>query len=104
MELEDGRKANELRDVDIFEVSVVLIPANQNAVILETRDAEPETKSGRRNSAKDESTIREVIAALQGLLDDMEPEEPEQVNSEPEEEPETVKGLLETIAKIGGTE
>ena len=43
-----------LRDVDIIEVSVVLIPAYQNAVILETRDNEPEQKAGRRNSAADE--------------------------------------------------
>lgn len=104
IELEDGTKANELRDVDIFEVSVVLIPANQHADILETRDTEPDTKSGRRNSAADEQRIRDAIATLQALLDDIEqePEEPEQVNAAAEEPAEVngSKALLETIRSI----
>lgn len=107
VELDGGFKANELRDVDIFEVSVVLIPANQNAVILETRDTEPEQKSGRRNSAADEQRIRDAIATLQSLLDDIEePEEPEQVNAAAEEPAEVngSKALLEIIEKIGGTD
>lgn len=83
VELEDGVKANELRKLDLFEVSIVPIPANQNAMVTDI-------KSGRRNSAKDEQLIREAISALQALLDTAEDadegkDEPE-VNSEAKEE------------------
>ena len=63
VELENGLKANELKKVDLFEVSIVPIPANQNAVMTEI-------KSGRRNSKKDEDTIRKAIALLESVLED----------------------------------
>ena len=63
--LEDGTKANELRKLDLFEISIVPIPANQNAVMTDI-------KAGRRNSAKDADAIRQAIALLQGVLDDEE--------------------------------
>lgn len=59
--LDDGRKANELRKLDIFEVSIVLIPANQDASMTDI-------KAGKRNSAKDEQTIKDAIKLLQELL------------------------------------
>ena len=87
--LEDGRKANELRKLDLFEISIVPIPANQNAVMTEV-------KAGRRNSQKDADDIRKAIMLLQGVLGELEeadepdgedeakangaPEEPEQSN------------------------
>lgn len=37
VELEDGRKANELREIDLFEVSLVQIPANQHAEVTEVK-------------------------------------------------------------------
>ena len=37
IELDDGTKANELRKLDLFEVSVVLVPANQHAEIIEAK-------------------------------------------------------------------
>lgn len=58
VELEDGTKAYELRKLDLFEVSIVPIPANQNAVMTDI-------KSGKRNSQKDEETIKEAISALE---------------------------------------
>lgn len=63
--MEDGTKANELRKLELFEVSIVPIPANQNAVMTDI-------KAGRRNSAKDADAIRQAIALLQGVLDDEE--------------------------------
>lgn len=75
--LEDGTKANELREVDLFEISIVPIPANQNAVMTEV-------KSGRRNSKKDADAIREAIRLLEEVLGEYE-EEP---NPEGEDEPE----------------
>ena len=37
VELDDGRKANELRDLELFEVSLVQIPANQHATVEEVK-------------------------------------------------------------------
>ena len=68
--LEDGRKANELLKIDLYEVSIVPIPANQNAVMTEV-------KAGRRNSKKDEDAIKQAIALLQGVLDADDPDDGE---------------------------
>ena len=82
VELENGIKANELRKLDLFEVSIVPIPANQNAVMTEV-------KAGRRNSAADEEKIRQAIALLQSVLDTEDSndgeDEPE-ANGAPEEQ------------------
>ena len=97
--LEDGTKAQELRKLDLFEVSIVPIPANPRAEVTDI-------KAGRRNSKSDEQAIREAIALLEGVLDDEDsddgednvkangaPEEPEQSNPKKD-------ALLETINKI----
>lgn len=85
VELEDGRKANELRKLNIFEVSLVFYPANDDTSVVEV-------KSGRRNSAADEETLRQIIALAQGLLgelddndeqdDDAKSKEPDPANDE----------------------
>ena len=100
--LEDGTKANELRKLDLFEVSIVPIPANQNAVMTEIKSEEPEAKeiatvtvkvvpeldedafeevlekAGARNSKKDADAIREAISLLQGVLGELDDtDEPE---------------------------
>lgn len=62
--LEDGTKANELRELDIYEISAVLVPANSFAEVIDI-------KSGKRNSKKDEQTIRDAITLLQNLLDEV---------------------------------
>ena len=66
-----------LTKLDLYEVSLVPVPANQTAIVtevkndseVETKEVEAEEKSGRRNSEKDEKLIREAISALQALLD-----------------------------------
>ena len=63
--LEDGTKANELRELDIFEISAVLVPANSSAEVVDV-------KSGKRNSKRDEQTLRDAIALLQELLGEVE--------------------------------
>lgn len=68
IELEDGTKANELRELDIFEISAVLIPANSFAEVLDVKDAHVDEKAGKRNSAADEATIRNAITLLQEIL------------------------------------
>lgn len=93
--LDDGFPAHELREVDIFEISCVLVPANDDAGVVSVKNDEPEKKSGRRNSAADEAAIREAIEALGratetleavlGEFDDKPAEEPEGGEDEPED-------------------
>ena len=82
--LEDGRKANELRKLNIHEVSLVMYPANPDTSIIEV-------KSGRRNSAKDEDKLRQAIALLQEVLGELDdtPDEPVETEAK-SEEPDTV--------------
>jgi hypothetical protein len=61
---------NVLTKLEVFEISVVTVPANQNAVMTEVKNAEPETKQGRRNRKSDEDIIRSCIESLQSLLDE----------------------------------
>lgn len=103
--LEDGTKANELRKMDIYEVSLVPIPANQHAEVVSAKDAPAETpedsadgeKAGRRNSKADEEElnrisdlageIQEVVSGLTAAGDTSEPE----TDEEPKEEPAEAK-------------
>lgn len=66
---------NVLDEVELFEISIVPIPANPRAEVTEI-------KSGRRNSAKDEQTIKDVISALQALVNAE--EEPDEGKDNPE--------------------
>lgn len=70
IELENGTKANELRELDLYEISCVMVPANEDAGVLDV-------KAGRRNSGKDEALIRQAISALEALLDDVSEEDGE---------------------------
>lgn len=90
----NGAYAYELRDLDLFEVSLVQIPANQHAVVVAV-------KSGRRNSKADADELRnirslaaQITSAINGLLaDEDEPDESED-GPEPDanaEEPEGAK-------------
>ena len=106
--LESGTKANELRKLDLFEVSIVPIPANQNAVMTEI-------KAGRRNRKSDEDIIKQIISLANQLLDDEvneadepddgedkakangAPEEPEQSNPKKERLLEYINHLREEV-------
>jgi len=123
VELEDGRKANELRELDLFEISCVCVPANDDAGVVAVKTADDVLtadyiKTGRRNSQKDEDTIRkaidgikENIKSLESLLaesdDDIEKEEPKsetqpEVNEASEEQKDcgNEKRASELLAKI----
>lgn len=65
VDLEDGTKANELRKLKLYEVSLVMYPANPDTSVIEA-------KSGRRNSAKDEDNLREAIRLIQQVLGELE--------------------------------
>ena len=107
---EEEKKAgvtNVLTKVEVFEVSIVTVPANQNAVVTDV-------KSGRRNRKADEDIIRNCIKSLESLLDesgDDKPAEEDEAKSaeiavevnEASEEPtpaENVKRAEELLAKI----
>ena len=99
VELEDGVKANELRKLDLFEISVVPIPANPRAEMTEV-------KSGRRNSKKDADTIRQAIALLESVLEDEAQDEVEdevevnEASEEPKQSNTEKSGLLEYIKSL----
>ena len=158
--LEDGRRANELRKLDIHEVSLVLYPANPDTSVVSvksdcatcscngftfgdtttsdsftiptgsgtstnwysglfkgmtTTPAYIGEKSGRRNSAKDETELRRITelindiqAIVNGLLaDDIAPdedssvkaEEPDTVNAEEQERVQTLLKEAEMLLK-----
>ena len=118
--LDDGQKANELRELEIFEVSLVQIPANQNAQVIEVKCQGCQAqKSGRRNSAKDETQLREILDKVQdaaeelaeiqiivnGLLEAAAPEpdpnaEDESNADEGKDEPKDYSGLIDEADKI----
>lgn len=55
---------NVLEKLEVFEISVVTVPANQNAVVTEV-------KSGKRNSKADEDIIRDSIRELGQTVEDL---------------------------------
>ena len=79
-----------LTKLDLYEVSLVPVPANQTAIVTEVKnDEEVEAKAGKRNSAKDEALIRDAISALQALLDTADEDQGEdepKANGAPEEQ------------------
>lgn len=78
-----------LTKLDLYEVSLVPVPANQTAVVTDIKnDDNIEEKAGKRNSAKDEALIRDAISALQALLDNAEDqgEDETEANGAPEEQ------------------
>ena len=65
--LEDNSKANELQEVDLYEISAVAVPANDDASVVDV-------KAGRRNSSADEEKIKQAITLLQDLLGQLDEE------------------------------
>jgi HK97 family phage prohead protease len=70
---EDGRKFNELREVKLYEVSVVPVGANQDTEILAVKAAVDALtdgiKSGRVLSAKNEKAIDAAVEQISGAAD-----------------------------------
>ena len=102
--LEDGIKANELRELDLYEISCVTVPANDTAEVIDV-------KAGRRNSGKDEGTIKDAISALESAVDalkalldndDEGKDDPEDnpAGKDPKESNPVIKELLDYIEKL----
>lgn len=94
--LEDGVKANELRELDLYEISCVCVPANDDAGVVGVKAEVPEAKAGRRNSAKDADVINQIISLAKSLLDD-------EVN-EPEEEDKPKGNAAAEDPKVSNSE
>ena len=77
---------NVLQELEVFEISVVTVPANQNAVVTEVKANTPETKSGRRNSKADEDVITDTIDQLDKCINALKSLINE--DDEPEDKPE----------------
>lgn len=106
IKLEDGRDVNELRKLNIHEVSLVMYPANPDTGIIDI-------KSGRRNSKADEEELRKVTELLGSaqsiinslLADDNEPEDGQKAKSEEpdtanDEEQKRIKRLIEETNEL----
>lgn len=97
IKLETGARAYELQELELFEVSVVQIPANQFATVEEVKNALVAIKAGRRNSKADADELRaiaqsaqEIIDVVSGLLSDSEADDPD--GEDKREDGETSKG------------
>lgn len=83
--LEDGTKANELRELDLFEISAVTVPANDDAGVVDV-------KAGRRNSKSDEDKIKEAINLLREVLGQFDEDNPD---NDGEDDPDANAGAEE---------
>lgn len=77
VELEDGRKAHELRKLDLYECSIVTVPANPNAQITDVKSGDTPVKDGRRESkaagdglARVRDLLDEALGAINDLIGD----------------------------------
>lgn len=90
---------NVLQEVEVYEVSVVTVPANQNAVITEVKTAlEAEVKAGRRNNKSDEETIKQIIELAKSLLEVK--NEPEDTREETESDEKAAQEANEASEEL----
>ena len=75
--LDGNVPAYELQELDLFEISAVMVPANDDAGVVDV-------KSGRRNSKADEDKIKQAIKLLQEVLGEIEEGDPEGGEDDPE--------------------
>lgn len=92
---------NVLEEVEVFEISVVTVPANQNAIVTDVKAYVEDVKSGRRNSKKDADAIREAIALLKGVLEDEEETDEGKQTDEVNEASEESKSAVNLEKSVG---
>lgn len=123
VELEDGRKANELRRLRVYEFSFVPVGANQDTSVVAVKaNAEAlidAAKAGRTLSAKNEGDIKEARDLLDRVLSSLAPsdeeegkasvapeakavsvEEPEGAKADATEEPKTASSVAHLESSI----
>ena len=100
--LDGNVPAYELQELDLFEISAVMVPANDDAGVVDV-------KSGRRNSKADEDKIKQAIKLLQDVLGEIDQEDDGNGEDDPEgnagaedrkESNPEKKDLLDYINKI----
>ena len=94
--LDDGIKANELRELDLYEISCVMVPANDTAEVIDVK--------GRKDEKTDLSALEARLKAIEERLDidDNGEDDPEDnpEGEDPKESNPKVKELLDYIAKL----
>lgn len=109
--LDGGVKANELRELEVFEFSFVPVGANRDTSVVAVKAAAShlivDLKAGRAISAKNESELRaahEAIGRVLSALDDGSEDDSKANSAEPakDEEPTAVKSEEPTRALSAG--
>ena len=96
---------NVLQELEVYEVSIVTVPANQNAVMTDIKSlVDMAVKSGRRNRKSDEDIIRNCIESLKSLLDDGEEDKPEEEDAEAEKAESETNEASEESKTTGNSE
>jgi len=67
--LDDGRKANELREIKLYEVSLVPIPANGHAEVVEAKSADASNVAGDSDDGDNPSPVDDVVSDGAGDLE-----------------------------------
>lgn len=68
VEVAEGQKANELRDLKVYEFSFVPVGANQDTSVVAIKGITDGLKAGRTISAKNESALREARDSIDSVL------------------------------------
>lgn len=68
VEVAEGQKANELRDLKVYEFSFVPVGANQDTSVVAVKGIIDGLKAGRTISAKNESALREARDSIDSVL------------------------------------
>lgn len=107
VELEDGTKANELRELEIYEVSLVVVPANPRAQVIAAKEGEPEMKMSEEVLAVDTETEPETEAKTEEpdgakAEEPMEQDEVEETPTETKSTKESENQMENIIETIGG--
>lgn len=111
VELADGRKANELRKLKVYEYSHVPIGANQDTSVVAVKAFADATmdglKAGRAISAKNENELRSAHAAIGKVLSSLGDEEEDQdgkASVTPEAKPDANDEALTGKSSASGEE
>lgn len=105
IELEDGRKANELRKLRVHEFSFVPVGANQDTSVVAVKALAESLKAGRALSTKNEDQLRQAQSLIEDVLSSIDQSEAKSddtqvsdVESDTPEQPDVVQEQ----AKSGG--
>ena len=99
-----------LQELEVYEISIVTVPANRNAVMTDIKSMIDNFKAGRRNSKADKEIIKNCIESLKSLIDDDDEDnhtESEEKSAEPtievnetSEEPKTAENAKRAEALL----